>query len=153
MLVLPLLLFASTFPAGQQAQSTPKTSALCEVSFDKDLKRPSRVDNEAKACLDDVALTAQHQSDVTIVVVGNGVTGEKGGRYLAALRAVNVKDYLVTEKGLDSARVQVRTGSAHTKSVQNYVVPQGAEFDSEVPGTTPVNEHLVKPQRQYAASY
>ena len=28
----------------------PHASALCSISFDKDAKRPTRVDNEAKAC-------------------------------------------------------------------------------------------------------
>src|SRR6202044_1841740 len=37
----------------------PTTSALCSVSFERDTKRPARVDNEAKACLDDVALKLQ----------------------------------------------------------------------------------------------
>ena len=29
---------------------------LCSINFDRDKRRPARVDNEAKACLDDVAL-------------------------------------------------------------------------------------------------
>ena len=40
----------------------PHATALCSISFDKDLKRPTRVDNEAKACLDDVALNAQQKA-------------------------------------------------------------------------------------------
>ncbi len=39
--------------------------------FDKDKKRPTRVDNEAKACLDEVALDLQKQSDAKAVVVGS----------------------------------------------------------------------------------
>ncbi|MCU1314267.1 MAG: hypothetical protein JWM54_2024, partial [Acidobacteriaceae bacterium] len=41
----------------------PKTQTLCSINFDRDKKRPARVDNEAKACLDDVALNLQRQSD------------------------------------------------------------------------------------------
>ena len=37
----------------------PHTQTLCSIAFDKDKKRPSRVDNEAKACLDEVALDLQ----------------------------------------------------------------------------------------------
>ena len=50
---------------------TPKTQTLCSIQFDKDKRRPARVDNEAKACLDDVALNAQQKADAALVVVGN----------------------------------------------------------------------------------
>ena len=39
----------------------PKTKQLCSINFDRDKSRPARVDNEAKACLDDVALNLQQQ--------------------------------------------------------------------------------------------
>ena len=124
----------------------PKTQTLCSINFDRDKRRPARVDNEAKACLDDVALNLQRQSDATAVVVGDSATGEKNGPKLAAQRAVNTKDYLVKEKGIDASRVQVRTGSEPGKQVQNYLVPSGANFDNDVQGTTQVNEDSVRPQ-------
>ena len=40
-------------------------------NFDRDNKRPARVDNEAKACLDEVALNAAAASGCTLVLVGN----------------------------------------------------------------------------------
>ena len=55
----------------------PHTQALCSISFATDKKRPSRVDNEAKACLDEVALDLQKQSDAKAVVVGNSNAKEK----------------------------------------------------------------------------
>ncbi|MGA9716765.1 MAG: hypothetical protein WBQ79_00680 [Acidobacteriaceae bacterium] len=124
----------------------PKTQTLCSINFDRDKRRPARVDNEAKACLDDVALNLQRQSDATAVVVGDSATGEKMGPKLAAQRAVNTKDYLVKEKGIDASRVQVRTGSEPGKQAQNYLVPSGANFDNDVQGTTQVNEESVRPQ-------
>jgi hypothetical protein len=124
----------------------PKTQTLCSINFDRDKRRPARVDNEAKACLDDVALNLQRQSDATAVVVGDSATGEKNGPKLAAQRAVNTKDYLVKEKGIDASRVQVRTGSEPGKQEQNYLVPSGANFDNDVQGTTQVNEESVRPQ-------
>jgi hypothetical protein len=124
----------------------PKTQTLCSINFDRDKRRPARVDNEAKACLDDVSLNLQRQSDATAVVVGDSATGEKMGPKLAAQRAVNAKDYLVKEKGIDASRVQVRTGSEPGKQVQNYLVPSGANFDNDVQGTTQVNEESVRPQ-------
>jgi hypothetical protein len=126
----------------------PKTQTLCSINFDRDKRRPARVDNEAKACLDDVALNLQRQSDATAVVVGDSATDEKQGPKVAAQRAVNTKDYLVKEKGIDASRVQVRTGTEAGKQVQNYLVPSGANFDNDVQGTTQVNEDSVRPQNR-----
>ena len=124
----------------------PKTQTLCSINFDRDKRRPARVDNEAKACLDDVALNLQRQSDATVVVVGDSASGEKMGPKLAAQRAVNTKDYLVKEKGIDASRIQVRTGGEAGKQSQNYLVPAGATFDNDVQGTTAVNEDSMRPQ-------
>ena len=84
---------------------------------------PARVDNEAKACLDDVALNLQQQTDATAVVVGEAASDERHADTLAAQRAVNTKDYLVTEKGIDASRISVRTGTQGNKEVENYLVP------------------------------
>jgi sensor histidine kinase regulating citrate/malate metabolism len=130
------------------------TQALCSIAFEKDTKRPARVDNEAKACLDEVALDLQRQSDAKAVVVGDSTAAEKTpkkGRKsakvedLAAERAVNTKDYLVTEKGIDASRVSVAIGTTDGQKVENYLVPSGATFAVDVPGTTAVDESVVKP--------
>ena len=136
---------------------TPHAKQLCSIQFTKDKRRPGRVDNEAKACLDDVALNAQQQADASLVVVGNaGPVKAPRGRHhrghqmtsedLAAQRAVNTKAYLVTEKGIDASRVQVRTGTNGQDEVENYLVPAGANFDNDVQGTTAVDENAVKAQ-------
>src|SRR5260370_39956540 len=44
----------------------------------------------------------------------------------AALRAVNTKDYLVTEKGIDASRVAVYTGSSDSRAVDTTLIPAGA---------------------------
>lgn len=140
----------------------PKTQALCSISFTTDKRRPTRVDNEAKACLDEVALDLQRQADAKAVVVGESDAKEKAktakeekfaARHkrakvedFAAQRAVNAKAYLVTEKGIDASRVSAATGTTDGKTVENYLVPAGAEFTSDVQGTTPVNESATKPQ-------
>jgi outer membrane protein OmpA-like peptidoglycan-associated protein len=138
----------------------PKSQQLCSIQFTKDKRRPARVDNEAKACLDDVALNAQQKSDASIVVVGNAsphpAPRRHRGRHakpepdLAAQRAVNTKDYLVTEKGIDASRIQVRTGTNGQDEVEDYLVPAGANFDQDVSGTTSVDENTVKPQKRRA---
>jgi hypothetical protein len=137
----------------------PKTQTLCSIQFEHDLRRPARVDNDAKGCLDDVALNAQRSSDATLVVVGNAapapMVAEHGRHHhhhaapaadLAAQRAVNTKAYLVTEKGIDASRISVRTGNSGANEVENYLVPSGANFDNDVQGTTAVDESTVKPQ-------
>jgi hypothetical protein len=123
----------------------PKTSSLCTVSFERDVKRPTRVDNEAKACLDDVALNLQRSSDAKLALVGNEDPKEmkrKKGDKLAEERAVNAKEYLVTDKGIDSSRVAVYTGTVGTKTVTTTLIPAGATLDST--GFTPVDESAVK---------
>jgi hypothetical protein len=140
----------------------PHSSALCSISFSTDTKRPMRVDNEAKACLDQVALDLKQQSDAKLVIVGEASPDEaakeaKQQAYqakhkhatvdqFAAQRAVNTKDYLVTEQGIDASRISVATGSTPGQTVENYLVPSGATFTSDVSGTTPVDETMVKPQ-------
>ena len=116
----------------------------------RDKKRPARVDNEAKACLDDVALNLQQQTDASAVVVGEAALDEKKASTLAAQRAANTKDYLVKEKGIDASRIQVRTGTAGAQEVENYLVPAGASFDTDVSGTTAVDESAVQPQARKA---
>jgi hypothetical protein len=136
------------------APPTPKTQSLCTISFSKDKKRPTRVDNEAKACLDQVALSLQNQSDAKAVLVGHATAEENAPRQgkhamktadYAAQRAVNTKAYLVEEKGIDASRISVMTGSADSQTVENYLVPAGANFANDVQGTTPVDESVVKP--------
>jgi hypothetical protein len=136
----------------------PHASALCSISFDKDERRPTRVDNEAKACLDQVTQALKSDSTATVVVVGESTGKEKDlkegrGKHakpaeIAAQRAVNTKDYLVTEEqsGIDASRVVVKTGTTDGKTVEDYLVPAGATFETDVPGTTAVDETAVKPQ-------
>ena len=64
----------------------------------------------------------------------------------AAQRAVNAKDYLVTEQGIDASRISVATGTTDGQTEENYLVPAGATFSTDVPGTLPVDETTVKPQ-------
>jgi hypothetical protein len=136
----------------------PKTQALCSITFSTDSKRPMRVDNEAKACLDQVALDLQNQADSKAVVVGESNEKEKQpkkGKHakqvdFAGERAVNTKDYLVTEKGIDASRISVAVGTTDGQTVEDYLVPAGATFTNDVQGTTPVDETMVKPQARKA---
>jgi len=135
-----------TIEAPYVAPAPPSQSALCSITFEKDKKRPTRVDNEAKACLDDIALTLQSKSDATVAIVGSSTAAEKAPPAhakknatpvdFAAQRAVNTKDYLVTEKGIDASRISVYEGTDDGQKVENYLVPSGATFNAS--GATPV---------------
>jgi len=127
----------------------PEVSTLCSVNFERDKRRPTRVDNEGKACLDDVSLKLQQSSDAKLAVVGNAASTEKHGSTLAAKRAVNTKDYLVKEKGIDASRISVYTGTQDGKTVTTSLIPAGATLDST--GITAVDESAVKaPVRHHA---
>ena len=109
-----------------------------------------------------MTLNLQRSADASLVVVGNAAPSEapmgKGKHKmapmdparLAAQRAVNTKDYLVKEKGVDASRISVRTGTKGSNEADNYLVPAGASFDSEIPGTTAVSD-TVKAQSRTAA--
>jgi opacity protein-like surface antigen len=114
----------------------PMVSEMCSISFARDARRPSRVDNAGKACLDEVALNLQSNSDEKLALVGNAASGENGGEKLARERAVNTKAYLVGEKGIDSSRIAVYTNAQDGKVVSTILIPAGATFDTS--GDTPV---------------
>ena len=119
------------------APTVPSTQKLCSISFARDTKRPTRVDNEAKACLDDLALTLQRSSDAKVTLVGHSDAEAKND---AAQRALNTREYLVTDKGIDGSRVAVYTGSSASKTVDATLVPAGAQLDRS--DLTPVDESM-----------
>jgi len=132
----------------------PLASSLCPVSFERDVKRPTRVDNEAKACLDDIALSLERSADAKLSLVGNeNAKEQKTDARLArlkhnkkpsdsSLRAVNTKDYLVTDKGIEASRITVYTGTDDGKTVTTTLIPVGAT--NPVASDAAVDETAVK---------
>ena len=123
----------------------PVTQKLCSIHFDRDAKRPTRVDNEAKACLDDIALSLQHSPDAKVAIEGNTAANATRPNAKAALstatqRAVNTKDYLVTDKGIDASRVAVYTGSTDSNIVDIVMIPSGSSID--LSGLTPADDSV-----------
>jgi hypothetical protein len=119
------------------APPAPMASNLCTANFERDKARPTRVDNEAKACLDDVALALQRSSDAKLALVGNQDAKEQKMAARAAKmkhhkpdaaeeRAINTKAYLVTDKGIDASRIMLYTGTDDSKTVTTTLVPAGA---------------------------
>jgi len=125
----------------------PHVLPLCSIDFGRDKKRPTRVDNEAKACLDAVSLALQQHPEDTLLVVGEAGSTEGQGT-VDAQRAVNTKNYLTTEKGIDPSRITVVTGNEGTQGVEEYLVPPGAVYTSDVQHTNLVNESVVKPEER-----
>ena len=106
--------------------AAPQRKDLCSISFERDRRRPVRVDNEAKACLDDIALTMQRDSAGRLVIVGSYAPGET--QKAGSERASNEKQYLTGEKGIDPQRIELRVGRAGDRTVANVFLPQGATF-------------------------
>ena len=139
----------------------PEASKINTIAF-PDKRRPARVDNTAKAILDEVALRLQRDADSTAVVVGYASADEVKPKYkrmkakmtaeeLAAQRAVNTKEYLTKEKGIDPSRIKVATGTGDEAKADIWIVPQGATFNE--PGTTMVDESVVKPTPEKRVVY
>jgi hypothetical protein len=105
----------------------PTARKLCSIAFERDRNRPVRVDNEAKGCLDDIALELNRNTDSVLVVVGKHDPTEKPGA--AAERTLNEKQYLVVEKGIEPSRIELRTGETSGRTVDNVLVPPGARWD------------------------
>jgi OmpA family len=117
---------------------------------------PWRVDNVAKAILDDDASALKNDPNAKIVIVGYADgepqpmidTGKnKHAMDLAAQRAVNAKAYLVHEQGIDASRIEVRKGAGKDHLADIFWVPQGTDPATAplLQGTTPVDESVVTP--------
>jgi hypothetical protein len=129
----------------QAEKAVPQANKFGSIEFKRDTKRPTRVDNEAKGELDRYADALAAAPDAKGVVVGYATTKEdetKKGKEFAALRAVNTKDYVSREKGIDAARIEPRTGSESDQRTDLWIVPAGATFPAS--DTTVVNESTVK---------
>jgi hypothetical protein len=134
---------------------TPRTP----IEFIKRPKQkyvPWRVDNEAKALLDDDATALKNDPNARLVIVGYadgepqpmiGSGKNKHPMDLAAQRAVNAKAYLVQQQGIDPSRIQARKGTGKDHVADIFWVPQGADPNTSpaLQGTTPVDESVVMP--------
>jgi outer membrane protein OmpA-like peptidoglycan-associated protein len=100
--------------------------------FPKNLSRISNVD---KACLDDVAQRLSADPRARVIVIGHSDSKETGSA-LAQQRGDAVKTYLVRERNVDEARIEVRSagstkmmaaaGDAQNRRVEVWFVPEGA---------------------------
>ena len=104
-----------------------QAQTLCSLSFDRDRKRPDRVDNAAKACLDDIALTLNRDPSTRLALIGNHGAGETDRD--SAARTLNAAQYLTQEKGVDPNRIDLRIAAADGRTVATMLVPAGSTLD------------------------
>ncbi|HXR98172.1 MAG TPA: PKD domain-containing protein [Terriglobales bacterium] len=144
----------ATCSAQGTIQQPPPPPAAALASTLQFKPNSSRVDNAAKAALDDAALRLQQDATSKAVIVGTATSTEVSGRRralspeattrLAEERAVNAKAYLVTEKGISADRIEVRQSTDTPGTAAVWIVPQGASYTG--PGQT-FDESAVKPAR------
>jgi hypothetical protein len=158
----------SSSSLAQQLPLAPGVEKLCSIDFNKDSKRPARVEESALACLEQAAKKLKDTSGIKLVLVGNshplydrededhGMEREgedKTGldiRFsdVAAYRAVNTKLYLTQWLGADASRIIPTTDEyALGRHLIVYVVPGDADFFHNYTRTTPTNESVctIKP--------
>ena len=126
-----------------------------ECTFEKDPKRPWRVDNDCKDVLDKMALRLQQNANGKLQVVG--FTDEKESvdvKDIGGQRSVNVKYYMVQDDlgpKADGSRIQPKQGGAKGKATHFYFVPEGNLCSGQIVEGTPVDENAVKGQARKAA--
>jgi AMIN domain-containing protein/OmpA family protein len=97
----------------------------------------ARINNEHKACLDEIALRLQQDPRAQVVIDGHRDSAERIG--ISLTRANNARDYLVGEKRIDPARITVRNfgdtcphelGDPNlNRRVEFWILPEGATVD------------------------
>ncbi|SNT12663.1 hypothetical protein SAMN05421770_104276 [Granulicella rosea] len=145
----------------QQLPLAPGVEKLCSVEFDKDARRPARVEDQALPCLEQTAQKLKDTPGIKVVLVGiahplyDHAEAEHGVERMredatgldvrfsdvAAYRAVNTKAYLTQWLKADATRIIPTTDEyALGRRVIVYTVPGDADFNHNYTKTTPTNE-------------
>lgn len=166
--VAGILLGLATCAGAQTAPLPDGVERICAIQFDKDTRRPARVEDSALPCLRLAVKTLKEHPDRKLVLVGvkdpakdheaaeNGRMREEEDATgldvrledLSAYRAVNTKWYLTRFYGIDPGRILPTTDETIFKQeVTFYLVPGAADFNHNYLGTTKTNERpcTVKP--------
>ena len=124
-----------------------------ECTFEKNPKKPWRVDNDCKDTLDKLSLRLQQMPNGKLDIVGYTDESESVDvQTLGAQRSVNVKYYLVTDgpNKADASRVTPRQGGAKGKASHFYFVPEGNLCGGQLEEGTMVDETAVQGQSRMA---
>jgi hypothetical protein len=153
----------SSYSLAQQLPLAPGVEKLCSIDFNKDSRRPARVEDGALPCLEQAAKKLRDTPGIKLVLVGNshpfydhedqdhGMEREGedktglGIRFtdVAAYRAVNTKLYLTQWFGADATRIIPTTNEyALGRHLIVYVVPGDAYFLRNCTRTTSTNESV-----------
>jgi len=124
-----------------------------ECTFEKNPKKPWRVDNDCKDVLDKLSLRLQQMPNGKLDIVG--YTDEKEvvkEQTLGSQRSVNVKYYLTTDgpNKVDASRVTPRAGGTKGKATHFYFVPEGSMCGGQLEEGTVVDESQVQGQSRMA---
>jgi len=166
-----LTALATLSAASASSQRLPLAAGVdkvCSIDFDKDSKRPAKVEDAALPCLEQAAKVLKDNPNVKLVLVGishplydhaeedHGM--EREGEDMsgadirftdvAAYRAVNTKLYLTQWLKADPTRILPTTDEyALGRRVNLYSVPADADFFHNYTKTTPTNESkcTIKP--------
>ena len=162
-------LLGASVTAQSQASSLPAgVEKLCSIQFDRNVRRPARVEDSAFHCLEKAVKRMSADVAVKLVLVGmkdlskdheaswNGGMRETEDTTgydirledLAAYRSLNTKGYLVRWYRIDPSRILPTTDESHFgQTVTLYLVPGDADFNRNYLGTTKTNERpcTVKP--------
>jgi hypothetical protein len=125
-----------------------------ECTFEKNPKKPWRVDNDCKDTLDKLSLRLQQMPNGKLDVVGYTNQEESVNvQTLGSQRSVNVKYYLTTDgpNKVDASRVQPRQGDVKGQATHFYFVPEGNLCGGQVEEGAVVDETAVQPQSRNAA--
>jgi len=115
----------------QNPPPTPQASKINECPFGQG---SAVVNNVCKRVLDDLAVRLQAEPKAKAVLVGFAEPKERAGTKLAAERAENARKYLAQKKGVDAARVDVRSSvgpeseGKHNRRIDVVWVPDGATY-------------------------
>jgi len=135
--------------------SVPKAPERCvkildwgECTFEKDPRRPGRVDNTCKDILDGLILKIQGAQNGKLVVVGYIDQSEAKSPGLAAQRAANVVYYLTNDSSptVDAGRMEAHQGGVQGKATHFYFVPEGKLCEGQVDMGIAVDSSKVKGQ-------
>jgi hypothetical protein len=153
---------------GQAEPLPPSLESICTIHFDKDTRRPARVEDSALSCLNETAKRLKERPDVKLVLVGvsdpvKDYAADQNGKMrepedntgydvrledMAAYRSINTKWYLTRFYSIDPARILPTTDeSVHGQDVKFDLVPGSADFNHNYLETTKTNEKpcTVKP--------
>jgi outer membrane protein OmpA-like peptidoglycan-associated protein len=92
-----------------QDERKPEAVTCTSGGFPRNLARLNNVD---KACLDDVASRLKADPRSRVIVVGHADSSERYPDVIGRKRAEAIKAYLVKERGIDEARISVKSAGA-----------------------------------------